>query len=250
MSSAAATSSKLAALLAKDVRGILRDRLLVFLVGYGLLIAAVLRGVIPFVPVDDLFLLVAPAAPFIGTLLVGTVLGFALVDEREAGTWLLLRVLPLSEGSLGAYLLGVTTATALVSGAACAAIYGQPVERPLLHAAALLTTALSAPAMAFFLGGLASNKIEAMALGKLSNLPVSAPLLAFVLPAPWHLALAWSPFYWLYLALLRSSAPDAVLDDLPLAWPAVPDAMLVIIPALILLAASAVFARRFRRVAS
>ncbi len=250
MSEAVATSSKLAALLAKDARGILRDRLLIFLVGYGLLLAAVLRVVIPWIPVENLPLLVAPAAPFIGTLLVGTVLGFALVDEREAGTWLLLRVLPLSEASLGAYLLGVTTATALVSGAACAAIYGQPVERPALYAAALLTTALGAPAMAFFLGSLASNKIEAMALGKLSNIPVSAPLLAFVLPAPWHLALAWSPFYWLYLALLRSSAPEHVLATVPLTWPAVPDAALVAIPALLLLAASALLARRFRRVAS
>lgn len=250
MSSAAATSTKLAALLAKDLRGILRDRLLVFLVGYGLLIAAVLRFAIPYVPIENLGLLVAPAAPFIGTLLVGSVLGFALVDERESGTWLLLRVLPLQEISLGAYLLGVTTGAALVSGAACAAIYGHPVERPGLHGAALLATALGAPAMAFFLGSMASNKIEAMALGKLANLPVSAPLLAFVLPAPWHVALWWSPFYWLYLALLRSSAPDSMLETLPLAWPDLPDAALVGIPALLLLVGALILARRFRRVAS
>lgn len=250
MSGAVPTSTRLAALLAKDARGIARDRLLLFLVGYGVVIAAVLRAVVPLVPVEHIGLFVAPAAPLIGILLVGSVLGFALVEERESGTWLLLRVLPLSEASLGAYLWTVASGAGLVVGLACAAVYGQPVERPGLYAASLVVASLGSPLLAFFLGGLAANKIEAMALGKLANLPMAAPILAFVVPAPWHVLLWWSPFYWIYLGLLRGTARDGVLADAPLVLPAVPDAALVAIPALLLAGACVPLLRRFRVVAS
>lgn len=246
----APTSQRLAALLAKDARGILRDRLLLFLVGYGVVIAAVLRWGVPLLPVEGLRLFVAPAAPLIGILLVGTVLGFALVEERESGTWLVLRVLPLSDASLGAYLFSVSAGVGLVSGLACAAVYGQAIERPGLYAASLLAASLGSPLVAFSMGALASNKIEAMAIGKLFNLPMAAPILAFVLPAPWHALLWWSPFYWIYLALLRSMATEDGLRSAPLVLPDMPDGVLVAIPVLLLAAACIPLLRRFRSVAS
>ncbi|MAE93473.1 MAG: hypothetical protein CL910_02305, partial [Deltaproteobacteria bacterium] len=241
---------RLAALLAKDLRGIVRDRLLLFLLGYGVVIAAVLRLVLPLVPVENLGIYVAPAAPLIGILLVGSVLGLGLVDERESGTWLLLRVLPVSDASLGAYLCSVAAGVGLVAGVACALVYGQPVERPLLYGAALLSASLGAPALAFFIGSLASNKIEAMAIGKLANIPMAAPILAFVLPAPWHLFLWWSPSYWIYLALLRGAAPEAALRDASLVIPELPDAAFVAIPVLLLVGSGVPLVRRFRVVAS
>jgi predicted permease len=106
MSAGVESGGKLTALLAKDLRGILRDRLLFFLLAYSVVLAAIARVVVPLIPVEGLGLYLAPAVVIIGTLLVGSVLGLLLVDEREAKTWLLLRVLPVSDASLGLYLLG------------------------------------------------------------------------------------------------------------------------------------------------
>lgn len=250
MTAPATLSTKLGALLAKDAQGIVRDRLMLFLVGYGMFIAAVLRFVVPLAPIEGLDAFVAPAVPMIGSLLVGSVLGFALVEEREARTWLLLRVLPISERSLSVYLYALATLGGLVAGAACAAVYGQPVERPGLFVAALASASLGAPLIAFFIGSMASNKIEAMAMGKLANIPVAAAVLAFVIPAPWHVLLWWSPFYWIYLVLLRSMASDALLADAPLVIPVLPDPAFVLIPAALLVLTTLPLIRRFRTVAS
>jgi hypothetical protein len=100
------------------------------------------------------------------------------------------------------------------------------------------------------LATLASNKIEAMALGKLLNFPVAMPLLAFVVPAAWQPALWWSPWYWIYLALMRSQATPATVEAAPIADPGVPDAVVIAIPTVLLLVASLALARRFRIVAS
>jgi predicted permease len=244
------TGDKLTALLTKDLRSILRDRLLFFLMAYALVIAAVARLVVPHVPVPGLGLYLAPAVVIIGTLLVGSVLGLLLVEEREARTWLLLRVLPVSDASLAGYLFLVACGLGLVTAVGCVAVYGQPVVRPGLFAAALVVASLGAPVLTLMLGTLASNKIEAMALGKLMNFPVAMPLLAFVVPAPWHVALMWSPWYWIYLALLRSLATPEALASAPIVDPAVPDAVVIALPVVLLLAVSVALARRFRVVAS
>jgi predicted permease len=250
MSAGAQSGGKLTALLAKDLRGILRDRLLFFLLAYSVVLAAIARAVVPLIPVEGLGLYLAPGVVIVGTLLVGSVLGLLLVDEREARTWLLLRVLPVSDASLGLYLFGLAWGLGLAAAVLCVAVYGHPVLRPGLFAAALAVAALGAPFLTLLLATLASNKIEAMALGKLLNFPVAMPLLAFVVPAPWQPALWWSPWYWIYLALIRSQATAATVEAAPIADPGVPDAVVIAIPTALLLAASLALARRFRIVAS
>jgi hypothetical protein len=202
--------------------------------------------VVPRLPAEGLYLYLAPAAPLIGVMLAGSVFGLLIVEERESQTWLLLRVLPVSEGSLQGYLFALTTAIALVAAAACSVAYGHPVERPVTLGLGILVTSLGSPLMTFFLGYLASNKIEAMALGKMVNLPASAALLAFVVPAPWHVLLWWSPFYWIYLVLLRGFASEAALAEAPLVDPSLPDTAALAVAAALLLAGCAFFARRFR----
>lgn len=250
MSPAASGAGKLAALLGKDARGVARDGFLLFMLGYGILIAGLLRILAPRVPLDDFGLLVAPAAPLIAALLAGDVLGFSLIEEREARTWLLLRVLPLPERSLQGYLIGAATALGLASAGLATAVYGQPIVRPWLFGWALLACAQSTPLMMLFLGAFASNKIEGLALGKLSGIVTAAPILAFVVPAPWHRLLWWDPWYWLYLALLRSQASDDALAAAPVLMPSLSDAALVAIPIALSLVACAWLVRRFRRVAA
>lgn len=250
MSAEVGRTQKLGALLARDLRVVVRDPLLVLLVFYGLVIAAVARFVVPLIPVDDLGLYLAPAVPLIGVLLVGSIFGLLIVEERESRTWLLLRVLPVSDTSLTGYLFLLTAALALISAFASAAVYGQPVVRPAVWAGGIAAAALCAPLLAFSLGAVASNKIEAMALGKAMNLPVVLPILAFVVPDPWHRLLWWDPFYWVYLALLRGHASGAALEAAPLVDPALSDALVIGVAIVLILAACAALVRRVAAVRS
>jgi hypothetical protein len=119
-----------------------------------------------------------------------------------------------------------------------------------VFAAALVACALSAPLMMLLLGATASNKIEGLAISKFSGTVTALPILAFVVPAPWHVLLWWDPWYWIYLALLRGHADDAALAAAPLVLPPVPDLALAAIPAALCIAACAGLARRFRRLAA
>jgi fluoroquinolone transport system permease protein len=239
--------SRVAALLSKDVRGIARDPFLFFLLLYGAVLALAMRLAEPWLP-GDAPLYLAPAAPFIGSLLAGTVLGFALIEERESGTLQLMRVVPKGARVQAIYLIGATLLLSLVSALLCTALYGRPIVRPELYAPLILVVALGGPTLMLFYGALASNKIEGLAMGKMTNVVIAVPILLFLVPASWHWTLYWSPWTWLYLGLLRAHATDAELAALGMRFPSVPEGVYWLIPLVVCSAVCAAFGRRLRRV--
>jgi len=205
---------------------------------------------VPLIEVEGLALYVAPVVPTVAGLVVGAVLGLQMVEERESGTWLVMRVSPVPDPALLAYVMVRTSALALFASIACVALYGHPVTHPVLLAAALVAGSLGAPLICLALVAFAPSRIEAMALGKLVNLPVAVPALAFVDPEPWHVTLWWSPWYWLYLALLRAFGTAEQLVSAPICVPAASGGALLVAPILVMLAGSIALGRRLRRLAS
>lgn len=194
------------ALASKDIRIIYRDRFLAFVALYALALALVARALVGWIPWESAAIYLAPAIVLFGTILLGTLLGFALVEEREQGTWLLLRVLPLGATTLFLYLVVVASVSSFVVSAAAAHLYGYPVaDRPAFFVM-LAASALCAPLVMMIIGSLAANKIEGLAMSKIVSAAGVLPSLVFVLPAPWQLLLAWCPLYWLYLGLLEAYA--------------------------------------------
>ncbi len=239
--------AQIALLLRKDVRGVWRDRFLLFLAFYAAVIAGAMRLLVPWVPLEDAGLYAAPFGPLLASMLVGQVLGFVLIEERETRTWLLLRVLPLRERTLYGYL---TVAGLLLAGLVsllCAGVYGRPVAHPGRFAAMMLANAALAPAIMLALGAAASNKIEGLALGKIAGSASLAPAILLLAPMPWQLLLAWNPWYWLYLGLLRAWADDPELAARIAYWPGWPGWTYPVVS--LLLAVSAAFwaAHAYRR---
>jgi fluoroquinolone transport system permease protein len=233
------------ALALKDARVIYRDRLLLTITGMTLAIAAGLRVLVRFVPIEMFDLYVAPAAALIAPMMLGIVLGFALIEEREQGTWLLLRVLPLSEAKWFFYVLLTSTSFAFLLGLAAARIYRRPSDAVFL---VWMTAAgaLTAPMMTLTLGAFARNKIEGTAVQKLASALSFAPLVVFFLPPALQLLAAWCPWYWLYLGFLRAYAGDP--STLPrVLWPGFPDWLLFLAPASLSLLTCLALARLYRR---
>jgi len=113
----------------------------------------------------------------------------------------------------------------------------------------ILANALGTPLLMLFLGAFASNKIEGLAIGKIGSSASAAPLLFFLLPPAWFAALAWSPWSWLYIGLLKAHATDDQMAELVLHWPPVPDWSTWAVPVILCAALSALFARRYLRLA-
>jgi hypothetical protein len=215
--------SKLAVLLQKDARGIYRDGFLLYMCAYAPLLALGARAGVPWIPVENLDLYVAPWVVMLGASLIAIVAGFGLIEENEHRTLLLLRVVPLSPQAHLTYLVTTTGALAFLLGLAAALSFGRP---PADLTSFLLMTAvgsLVAPLGTLLLGLVAADKIEGMALAKILSALSFLPALVFVIPPPWQLLLVWCPYYWVYLGLLRAYAGEGQLPALAAGWPGYPE---------------------------
>jgi fluoroquinolone transport system permease protein len=128
--------------------------------------------------------------------MVGMVVGFLLLDQRDDGTLAALRVTPLPLGAYVAYRLAapVVVSTALTVAAFPIAGLAALGPAPLLLAA--LAAAPLAPLYALALAAFAQNKVQGFALVKLLSVLPLAPLVAYAADGPWTLPLALAPTYW------------------------------------------------------
>jgi fluoroquinolone transport system permease protein len=232
----------------KDARTVARDGFLLWLIAYPPVLCLGMRAVVPWVGLEGLGLWLAPAAVVLAPSLIGMMLGFALIEEREQNTWVLLRVLPLRERTLLFYVGALPFALALSLSLLCTALYGRTPSHAAGYLACVAVGSLTAPALALGMAALARDKIQGLALGKILSVASAAPLVAFVLAPAWQPLLYWSPWYWLYLGLLEAFARPGELAALGLpVWPSLPAWSLVAVPAaecLVLVGVAAAAVRR------
>jgi hypothetical protein len=193
---------RLAALLAADAMNVSRDPMLIFatvlsvLPSIGLWLAkdsidaaGVSAGI------ESLSLLFIPLALLLPAFLIGWVTGFLMIEDRDDGPLLAIDVTPVGKGGFLAYRLVVSaglsaaiTIMALHLLVPAAALW----LKLLLLATIPADTALSA----IVLLALARNKVEGLALTKLTNLASIVPFAA-VIPSPLRFVAAIIPTYWL-----------------------------------------------------
>jgi fluoroquinolone transport system permease protein len=146
--------------------------------------------------------------------IVGMVIGFLLLDERDARTLLALRVSPLSMRRYLAYRVTVPllvgTAATLI-GYPLAGMSGLPVMTLLPISA---VAALSAPSLALVLATIAPNKVAGFAVVKLLNVVNLLPIVAFFLPPPVQYAAGILPAFWPMRALWSAVAGETFVGYL------------------------------------
>jgi fluoroquinolone transport system permease protein len=211
------------ALASADSRLLMRDPLLGWLMVLPLGLAVLLRVLIPMIEqaLAQAGFALGPYHPLIasGYLMnaagiVGMVVGFLILDERDARTLNALRVTPLS---MRRY-LGYRLAAPLIVGTA-AVLIGYPVTRltPLPLATLMpiaIVGSLSAPTVALVLATFAPNKVAAFALVKVLNVVNLIPLIAYFIPMPAQLIAGVMPTYWPMRAVWAAAAGDSWLPVL------------------------------------
>ncbi len=190
-----------------EMRSIWRDPMLRWMLLVPLAAALAARGLLPvllariepWLPVtvtphyDALMgygmLLLAPA-------LIGMVVGFLLLDQRDEQVLAALRVTPLPISHYLLYRLGAPLLLSIAITVPVFAIAG--LDGP-GTAGLLLSTLLAAPLAPLFaltLATLASNKVQGLALAKACGVLFIPPLVAYFAPAIWQPLLALAPTYW------------------------------------------------------
>ncbi len=153
---------------------------------------------------------VVPIALVLPSVLVGWVTGFLLIEDRDDGLSPAFEVTPI--GRRGFYIYRVSV-TALL--AAALTLAGMPVLIPGASWPMTLLLAgligLEAVAAAVILPVFARNKVEGLALTKLTNIATVIPLVALV-PSPLRYAAGLFPSYW--IGELTGLAPEPALPPL------------------------------------
>jgi fluoroquinolone transport system permease protein len=157
--------------------------------------------------VPDLRRLLAPSALLLPASLIGWVVGFLVLEDRDEGTLLALSVTPVGKGGvLGFRLAAAGGLSALLAAATLPFVL--PGLDPLRVLAVLVLVGLAGVLATVILPALARNKVEGLALTKISNLVILVPLAA-LLPAPFRYLFGWLPSYWLGELLFVEAGPIA-----------------------------------------
>lgn len=138
---------------------------------------------------------VAPIAISLPAFLVGWVTGFLFLEDRDEGTLLALDITPVGKSGFIAYRVAMAAAITMLL-----TIYDVALVLPGTGAGmtALLAVlvALQAVAATFVLPALARNKVEGLALTKLTNIAGIVPVLA-VIPSPLRYIAGVVPTFWI-----------------------------------------------------
>lgn len=208
----------LGALAAADTRVLWRDPLLKWLVLLPVGVALLLRVLLPQAQVallDSSGFDLRPYYPLVvgGYLMtapgiVGMVVGFLLLDERDARTLTALRVTPLSMRRYLAYRIALP----LTFGTASTVI-GYPLigmsPLPFTSLIAIAVVAgFSAPLLALVLAATAPNKVAGLAVVKVLNGLNLLPVAAFFLAPPLQFVAGVIPTYWPMRALWSAAAGE------------------------------------------
>lgn len=189
-------------LFASDALNISRDPTLMFgtvlavvpLVAFYFGAEAMDRAAFAAFGLESLSRYVAPVAICQPAFIIGWITGFLFLEDRDDGPLLAIDVTPSGKSGFMAYRIAMTTVLA-----AAITLIGVPIMLPqagwLLSGLLAALVAMQAIASALVLPALARNKVEGLAITKLTNIASIAPLLA-IIPSPLRYLGGFIPTFW------------------------------------------------------
>lgn len=189
-----------------DTRGVFRDPMLRWVIVLSPVMALAFRFVVPLIAemvrerLDfDLlpyYSLIASVVVLITPGLVGTVIGFLLLDQRDDRTLTALLVTPLSLGDYLAYRLSVPIVVSVLLGMIMIPLAGL-VETTLAQiVVASISAAPVAALYTLFIGAIAANKVQGFAIAKGIGILFPPVIVAYFVAMPWQPLFGLIPLYW------------------------------------------------------
>ena len=210
-----------------DAKLIGRDRFPLFMFGFIVYIIVVLRFLLPWandylaengilpnesfsLSLADFYpMIVAYMAIFTGAMMVGTIVGFMLLDEKDHNTLKAMLVTPVRFQQYALYRVGLPAVLAFVIVVAMVLGINQalvPWWQLLLIAAG---ASLLAPMTTLFFALMAENKVQGFAYAKFTGISGWIIMGGWFIPGPWQWLLGVFPPFWIskayWLAFAGSS---------------------------------------------
>ena len=145
--------------------------------------------------------------------MIGAVVGFLLLDQRDDQTMSALLVTPLSLGDYLRYRMIVLLVLCVVLSWITVPLAGLTETTWLQLTVTSIVAAPLAPIYALFLGSFAGNKVQGFALAKAVGIVIVPCIAAYFVTGPWQIAFGVVPHYWSLKVfwLFEAGAPAAAL---------------------------------------
>jgi hypothetical protein len=191
-----------ARLLSSDALNISRDPMLIFAIIMSIAPAiglALGRGALDELTLStfgfrDMSRYVAMVVLVLPAILIGWVTGFLLLEDRDDGVLVAVDVTPIGKTGFLLYRATVTAIVAAVITAGAVRLVA-PLLGPAAGVLVVLCVAVEAVLAAVLLPAVARNKVEGLALTKLTNIASVVPLVALI-PSPLRYVAGFIPTYW------------------------------------------------------
>ncbi|MTI47735.1 MAG: ABC transporter [Firmicutes bacterium] len=204
---------KIISLSYNDFRNVLREPMLIMLLIGPVAMTLAIRYLIPiltnltseYFDLTEYYPLIGGSVVLFIPMLIGMLIGFILLDERDDSIFLMLIVTPL--GRKG-YLIYRTLFPAILS------IIFSVILLPLIGIvkvsfieviAISLLASLEAPVTALLLAGIANNKVEGLAISKGLGIFLIIPIIAYFIKSPWKIIGGVIPYYWPFNAIVAGN---------------------------------------------
>ena len=189
-----------------DLKSVARDSLLRWLIAVPIVFALLFRWGTPAVSHwlgDRYGFDLTPYYPLLTSFLVlmvptmlGSVVGFLLLDQRDDRTLTALQVTPLTVEGYLVYRTAIPMAVSVPVMMASIAIADLVTVGVVQALAAAIQAAPVTPLYALFVGAFAANKVQGFALLKGAGVLTWPPIVAWFVSSPWQLAFGIDPLYW------------------------------------------------------
>ena len=189
-----------------DVKSVARDSMLRWLIGMPIVFALAFRWGVPALNewLGERYAFdLTPHYPLLASFLVlmvptlmGSVVGFLLLDHKDDRTLTALQVTPLTVEGYLAYRIAVPMVVSVPVMMASIAIADLVTMGVVPALAASVQAAPAAPLYALFVAAFAANKVQGFALLKGVGVLTWPPVIAWFISSPWQVAFGIDPLYW------------------------------------------------------
>lgn len=204
--------SKILAILKGDLKNITRDTMLFFILVSPFFIGIAFKILIPWVTimlkqnldfnlVDHYHFIMAFIIMLI-PLMLGMMIGFVILEDRDQGILSYFAVTPLSKFNYLAYRLIISIVVSFIFSLFIIYFLRIIEIKIFMFIPIIFIASMEAPIMSIFIAAFADNKVEGFAFSKGAGILFAAPLAGYLLKTRWSILIGIFPTYWVSEAFL------------------------------------------------
>ncbi len=208
-------------LFSSGMRQVFRDGMLLLLLPAPFLMAAALRIILPIAdsiltreigfslqpwyPLSDAFVIAMTP------IMIGVVCAFLMLDERDEGIGIYYRITPAGGRAYLAARLGLPMVWAFISSLLVIGFFALSLENAAVILATTVISIFQGVIACMLLVVLAGNKVEGLALSKMTNFFIIGLPASFFISAPYKYVFGFLPSFWMgeivYASTIYATAP-------------------------------------------